>query len=99
MPQNAKKKKFSGLFGIAILRKSSSSVTSYQDALVSFALLLRFDKKLFYPFVLTPISMFIVMPMCFCASGCQHSTLNRLFGCFPARTFCVLIIDTYVMYA
>jgi len=32
-------------FSIAILRKSSSCVTSYQDALVSFALLLRFDKK------------------------------------------------------
>ena len=32
-----KKKKFSGLFSIAILRKSSSYVTSYQDALVLFA--------------------------------------------------------------
>jgi len=47
MPQNAEKKKFSDLFRIAILRKSSSRVTSYQDALVSFALLLRFDKKCF----------------------------------------------------
>jgi len=37
MPQNAKKNKFSGLFGIAILQKSSLCVTSYQDALVSFA--------------------------------------------------------------
>jgi len=35
----------SRLFSIAILRKSSSCVTSYQDALVSYALLLRFDKK------------------------------------------------------
>jgi len=37
MLQNAKKKKFSGVFSIAILRKSSSYMTSYQDALVSFA--------------------------------------------------------------
>jgi len=37
MPQNAKKKNFSRCFSIAILRKSSSCVTSYQDALVSFA--------------------------------------------------------------
>ena len=36
MPQNAKKKTFSGLFRIAILRKSSSSLTSHQDVLVSF---------------------------------------------------------------
>jgi len=28
-----------------------------------------------------PISTFIVMPMCCCAIGCQHSTLNTLFGC------------------
>jgi len=25
--------------------------------------------------------MFIGMPMCFCAIGCQYSTLNRLCGC------------------
>ena len=51
MPQNAEKKKFSDLFRIAILRKSSSRVTSYQDALVSFALLLRLDKKCFTRFM------------------------------------------------
>jgi len=38
MPQNAKKK-LSGLFSVAILRKSSSYVTSYQDALVLIAFL------------------------------------------------------------
>jgi len=37
MPQNAKKKNFSCRFSIAILRKSSSCVTSYQDVFVSFA--------------------------------------------------------------
>jgi len=37
MPQNAKKKKFRGLFNIAILRKSSSYMMSYHDVLVSFA--------------------------------------------------------------
>jgi len=26
------------------------------------------------------------MPMCYCAISCQHSTLNRLFGCFPGMT-------------
>jgi len=56
-------------------------VTSYQDALFSLALL-RFNKKLFYLFMFSePISMYIVMPMCCCVIGCQHSTLNRLFGC------------------
>jgi len=28
-----------------------------------------------------PISTFIVMLMCSCMISCQHSTLNRLFGC------------------
>jgi len=28
-----------------------------------------------------PIDIFIIIPMCCCAIGCQHSTLNRLFGC------------------
>ena len=52
MVQNAKKK-FSGVFSIAILRKSSSYMTPYQDALVTFVcILLRFDKKLFYLFML-----------------------------------------------
>jgi len=51
MPQNGKKKEFSGLFNIAILRKSSSSVTSCQDVLISFVLLLGFTEKLFYPFM------------------------------------------------
>ena len=37
MPQNAKQKNFSRRFSIAILRKSPSCVTSYQDAYVSFA--------------------------------------------------------------
>ena len=35
--KNAKNRKFSGLFSIAILQKSSSYVTSYQDVLVLFA--------------------------------------------------------------
>jgi len=44
-------------------------------------ILFRFDKKLVYPFMFeVPICTFIVMPMCCCAIGCQHSTLNRLFG-------------------
>jgi len=34
MPQNAKKKKLSGLFSIAILPKSSPCMTSHQDMLV-----------------------------------------------------------------
>jgi len=35
--KKAKNNKFSRVFSIAILRKSSSCVTSYQDALVLFA--------------------------------------------------------------
>jgi len=66
MPQNAKKK-FSGLSSIAILRKSSSHMTSYQDTRFV-CVLLRFNKKSFNPFMFwEPISMFIVMPMCYCA--------------------------------
>jgi len=37
MQKNAKKKKFSGLFSTAVLRKSSSYMMSYRDVLVSFA--------------------------------------------------------------
>ena len=33
-----------------------------------------------------PIATFIVMTMCCCAIGCQHLTLNGLFGCFPGMT-------------
>jgi len=31
-------------------------------------------------YVLRTIATFVVIPMCCCAIGCQHSTLNRLFG-------------------
>jgi len=81
MPQNAEKKKFSYLFSVAILRKSSSCVTSYQDALVSFALLLRFDKKCFTHLCFKNPFLRLSVCLCFCAIGCQYSTLNRLFGC------------------
>ena len=43
---------------------------------------IRFDKKLFYPCMFQELTAtFIVIPMCCCAIGCQHSALNRLFGC------------------
>ena len=82
MPQNAKKKKFSDLFSIAILRNSSSCVTSYQDALVSFALLLRFDKKCFTRLCFK--NSFLRLSVCLCVFvrsvvNIQHSI--RLFGC------------------
>ena len=45
-----------------------------------FALLFRFDKKLFYPFVLRTISTFNCYAYCVVArSVVKHSTLNRLF--------------------
>jgi len=54
---------------------------NHRHVLVLLALLLRFDKKLFYLFMFEePISTFIVMLMCYCGIGCQHSTLNRLSG-------------------
>ena len=36
-----------------------------------------------------PIATFIVIPMCCCAIGCQHSTLNRLFGSWFGCVFLV----------
>jgi len=77
-----KRRSFSDLFSIAILRKSSSCVTSYQDALVSYALLLRFDKKCFTRLCFKNPFLRLSVCLCvFCAIGCQYSTLNRLFGC------------------
>jgi len=50
-------------------------------------ILLRFDKELFYPLMLSePISTFIAMPMCCCAIGCQYSTLNNLFSWYDIIT-------------
>ena len=50
-----KKKKFSGLFSIGILRKSSSYVTSYQDTLVMVALCNRADHYIFALWFLSSI--------------------------------------------
>ena len=63
-------------------------MTSYQDALVLFALLFRFDNKLFYPFVLRTISMFNRYAYCVVARlvvNIQHST-GCLIVCFPGMT-------------
>ena len=49
--------------------------------------LLRFNKKLFYPFMFyEPISKFIDMRMCCYRISCHHSTLNGLFHCFRGMT-------------
>jgi len=87
MPQNAKKK-ISGLFSIAILRKSSLCVTSYQDVLVSFALLLRFNKKCFTRLCLK--NLFLRLSLCLCVFArsvvnIQHST-GCVWLCFPGMT-------------
>ena len=74
MPQNAKKKKFSDLFSIAILRKSSSCVTSYQDALISFVLLLRFDKKCFK-------NPFLRLSVCLCVFARSVVNIQHSLGC------------------
>ena len=59
-------------------------MTSYQDALVSFALLLRFDKKCFTRLCFKNLFLRLSVCLCvFCAIGCQYSTLNSPFGCFP----------------
>jgi len=73
MLQNAKKKKFSGLFSIAILQISPSCVTSYQDALISFALLFRFDKKLFY--------LFLRLFLCLCVVVQLFVSTQHSIGC------------------
>jgi len=79
MPQNAKKKKFSDRFGIAILRKSSSCVTSYQDALVLFALLLRFDKKCFTR--LCFMNPFLRLSVCLCVFARSVVNIQHSIGC------------------
>jgi len=82
MPQNAKKNKFSHLFGIAILRKSSSCVTSYQDALVSFAL--YYDSIRSYFTRLCFNNLFLHLSLClfvFARSVVNTQKINRLFGC------------------
>jgi len=56
-----KKKKFSGLFSIAILRKSMSCVTSYQDANVMAALHSRYGHYIFALWFL--ISSFFSSPI------------------------------------
>jgi len=79
MPQNAEKKKFSYLFSIAILRKSSSCVTSYQDALVSFALLLRFDKKCFTRLCFK--NPFLRLSVCLCVFARLVVNIQHSVGC------------------
>ena len=78
-PQSAKKKKFSDLFGIAILRKSSSCVTSYQDALVLFALLLRFDKKCFTRLYFK--NPFLRLSVCLCVFAWSVDNIQHSIGC------------------
>ena len=74
-----KRSKFSDLFSIAILRKSSSYVTSYQDALVSFALLLRFDKKSFTRLLLK--NLFLHLSLCLCVIVRSIVNIQHLVGC------------------
>jgi len=82
MPQNAKKNKFSGIFSIAILRKSSSCVTSYQDDLVSFAFYEDSIRSYFTRLCFN--NLFLRLSLClfvFARSVDNTQTFNRLFGC------------------
>jgi len=80
MPHNAKKKKFSGLFSIAILRKSSSYVTSYQDALVSFAF--YYDSIRNYFAHLCFKNLFLVrLSLCLCVVSRSVVNIQHSIGC------------------
>ena len=67
-------------------------MTSYQDVLVLFALLLRFDKKLFYQFKFFN-KLFLCLSLCLLYAyvvaqlvvNTQHST-GCLLVCFPGMT-------------
>jgi len=72
MPQNAKKKNFSPRFSIAILRKSLSCVTSYQDAFVSLA----FYCDSIRSYVLRTYFYVYRYAHVLLRNRCQHSTLN-----------------------
>ena len=80
---------FSGLFSIDILRLfvMCDDVT-IRMCLFLFALLFRFDKKLFYPFVLRTISTFNRYAYCVVARSVvniQHPA-GCLLVCFPGMT-------------
>ena len=79
MPQNAKKKNFSRRFSIAILWKSSSCVTSYQDAFVSFAF--YYDSLRSYVTVYVLRTYFYVYRYAYVLLRDRLSTLNTQLGC------------------
>jgi len=79
MPQNAKKKNFSRRFSIAILWKSSSCVTSYQDAFVSFAF--YYDSITSYVTVYVLRTYFYVYRYPYVLLRDRLSTLNTQLGC------------------
>jgi len=79
MPQNAKKKNFSRRFSIAILRKSSSCVTSYQDVFVSFAF--HYDSIRSYVTVYVLRTCFYVYRYAYLLLRDWLSTLNTQLGC------------------
>ena len=74
MPQNAKKKNFSPRFSIAILRKSSSCVTSFQDAFVSFVF--HYDSIRSYVTVCVLRTYFYVYRYAYVLLRGQVSTFN-----------------------
>jgi len=87
MPQNAKKKNFSRRFSIAILRKSSSCMTSYQDAFVSFAF--YYDSIRSYVIVYVLRTYFYVYRYAYVLLRDRLSTFNTqqaVWLCFPGMT-------------
>ena len=76
-------------FSIAILRKSSSCVTSYQDALASFALLLRFNKKCFARLCFR--NPFLRLSVCLCVFARSVVNIQQSIGCLVVLT-CVFLV-------
>ena len=75
----AKKNNSSGLFSIAILRKSSWCVTSYQDALVSFAFYYDLIRNYFTRICFK--NLFLLLKLCLCVVARLVVNIQHSIGC------------------
>ena len=70
---------FSGLFSIAILRKSSSYVTSYQDTLVSFSFYQDSVRSYFTHLCFK--NLFLRLSLCLCVVARSVVNIQPSIGC------------------
>ena len=86
MPQNAKKKNFSRRFSIAILRKSSSCVTSYQDAFASIAC--------YYDSIRSYVTLYVLRTY-FCVYRYAYVLLRDRVSKFNTQLGCLVVFSWY----